>query len=79
MQLSDIIDIIVAGPAIESTDYPAKLQDRKEALETLADENSLDDPVVFHGTPIGLQVMGKRLEEERVLAIAGELRRCLLK
>ena len=36
-----------------------------------------DDANVFHGAPIGLQIMGKRLEEEKVLAIAGEVGRCL--
>jgi len=36
-----------------------------------------DDPEVFHGMPIGLQIMGRRLEEEKVLAVAEEVRRCV--
>ncbi|KZF19859.1 amidase [Xylona heveae TC161] len=35
------------------------------------------DPNLFHGTPVGLQLVGRRLEEERVLAAAAELGRCL--
>ncbi|CAK1357398.1 Acetamidase [Cercospora beticola] len=31
------------------------------------------DPELFHGMPIGLQVVGQRLEEEQVLAIAEEV------
>ncbi|GIZ42592.1 hypothetical protein CKM354_000585300 [Cercospora kikuchii] len=31
------------------------------------------DPDLFHGMPIGLQVVGQRLEEEKVLAIAKEV------
>lgn len=31
------------------------------------------DPDLFHGMPIGLQVVGQRLEEEKVLAIAEEV------
>lgn len=34
---------------------------------------SIDDPEVFDGMPVGLQIMGRRLEEEKVLAIAKEL------
>jgi Asp-tRNA(Asn)/Glu-tRNA(Gln) amidotransferase A subunit family amidase len=30
-----------------------------------------DDPVTFHGTPVGLQVMCRRLEEEKVLGLLG--------
>lgn len=29
----------------------------------------LDDPKVFHGAPVGLQLVGKTLEEEAVLAM----------
>ena len=31
----------------------------------------LDDPKVFHGAPVGLQLVGKTLEEEAVLAMTG--------
>lgn len=38
---------------------------------------SIDDPETFHGMPVGLQIMGRRLEEEKMLAIAVELERIL--
>lgn len=36
-----------------------------------------DDPDVFHGTPIAVQLMGRRLEEEELLTVAQEVERCL--
>ena len=45
-------------------------------LHGLIGEN-LDDPELFHGMPIGLQVICQRLEEEKVLAIAEEVERIL--
>lgn len=30
----------------------------------------LDDPQLFHGLPVGLQLIGRTLEEEGVLAMA---------
>ena len=37
----------------------------------------IDDPELFHNTPIGLQIMGRQLEEEKVLAAALEVQRCI--
>ena len=31
----------------------------------------IDDPEIFHGMPVGLQLVGKTLEEEAVLAMTG--------
>lgn len=31
----------------------------------------VDDPEIFHGMPVGLQLVGKTLEEEAVLAMTG--------
>lgn len=28
-----------------------------------------DDPHIYHGTPVGVQLVGKRFQEEKVLAI----------
>ena len=43
-----------------------------------ADNCSLiDDPETFDGMPVGLQIMGRRLEEEKVLAIAREMEQLL--
>lgn len=36
-----------------------------------------DDPETFDNAPVGIQVMGKRLEEEQVLAAVGEITCCL--
>ncbi|KAH9832442.1 Amidase enzyme [Teratosphaeria destructans] len=36
------------------------------------------DPEVFHGMPVGLQLVCQRLEEEKLLAIAEEVQRILL-
>lgn len=36
-------------------------------------DTSADIPEVFHDMPIGLQVVGQRLEEEKVLAVAEEV------
>lgn len=30
----------------------------------------LDDPEIYHGAPIGLQLFGRRLEEEKIITIA---------
>jgi hypothetical protein len=38
----------------------------------------LDDPEVFHGEPVGMQIVGRRLEE-KALAIAEEVVNCLQK
>lgn len=43
----------------------------------VADQDSIDDPVLFHDSPIGLQVVCRRLEEEKVLAIAEEVERII--
>ncbi|KAI9189809.1 hypothetical protein H9P43_001242 [Blastocladiella emersonii ATCC 22665] len=37
----------------------------------------LYDPVAMEGLPVGVQVVGKRLDEERVLAYMREVERCL--
>jgi Asp-tRNA(Asn)/Glu-tRNA(Gln) amidotransferase A subunit family amidase len=42
-------------------------------------DNYADDAKVFHGMPIGLQVVCGRLEEEKVLAIAEEVEKVCLR
>jgi amidase len=37
----------------------------------------LDDPEAYHGAPIAVQIVGRRLTEERVMAIAEEIGRLL--
>ncbi|KAL7269698.1 hypothetical protein RUND412_007621 [Rhizina undulata] len=37
------------------------------------------DPELYHGMPVGVQIMGRRLEEEKVLAIAGVVEHALKK
>jgi amidase len=29
-----------------------------------------DDAEIFHGTPVGVQIVGRKLEEEKILAVA---------
>jgi amidase len=36
-----------------------------------------DNPDLFHGSPVGVQVICRRLEEEKVLAIAEEVQATL--
>lgn len=54
---------------------------KKEGFQPL---NKLDetvqaeyDPEAYHGAPVAVQVIGRRLSEERTLAIAGEVGRLL--
>jgi amidase len=37
----------------------------------------LDDPDAYHGAPVAVQIVGRRLTEERVIAIAQEVGRLL--
>lgn len=37
----------------------------------------LDNPEAYHGAPVAVQVIGRRLTEERIMAIAEELGRLL--
>ena len=32
--------------------------------------NDLDDPNVYDGAPVGLQLMGRRFDEERMMGVA---------
>jgi amidase len=36
-----------------------------------------DDPEAYHGAPVAVQIIGKRLTEERIMAIAEEIGRLL--
>jgi len=37
----------------------------------------LDDPVAYDGAPVAVQIVGRRLTEERTMAIAEEIGRLL--
>lgn len=37
----------------------------------------LDDPEAYDGAPVAIQIVGRRLTEERVMAIAAEVGRLL--
>lgn len=30
----------------------------------------IDDPELYHGAPVGLQLVGRRLQEEKILTLA---------
>jgi len=36
-----------------------------------------DDPEAYHGAPVAVQIVGRRLTEERIMAIAEEVGRLL--
>lgn len=38
---------------------------------------SADDPEIYHGAHVSLQLVGRRLQEERMLAIADYVRKVL--
>lgn len=37
----------------------------------------LDDPDIYHGAPVAVQIIGRRLTEERIMALAEEVGRLL--
>lgn len=37
----------------------------------------IDDPEAYHGAPTAVQIIGRRLTEERVMAIADEIGKLL--
>jgi amidase len=37
----------------------------------------IDDPIAYHGAPVAVQIIGRRLTEERVMSIAEEVGRLL--
>lgn len=37
----------------------------------------IDDPSAYHGAPVAVQIIGRRLTEERVMSIAEEVGRLL--
>lgn len=37
----------------------------------------VDDPELQHGTPVGLQLVGRRLEEEKILGLVGMISEAL--
>jgi amidase len=40
-------------------------------------DDGIDDPEAYHGAPVAVQIIGRRLTEERVMAIAEEVGRLL--
>jgi amidase len=36
-----------------------------------------DDPEAYHGAPVAVQIIGRRLTEERIMAIAEEIGKLL--
>ena len=37
----------------------------------------VDDPEAYHGAPVAVQIIGRRLTEERIMAIAEEMGKLL--
>lgn len=47
------------------------------APSRFAADNQIDDPEAYHGAPVAVQIIGRRLTEERVMSIAEEVGRLL--
>ncbi|CAG7965718.1 unnamed protein product [Penicillium salamii] len=54
-----------------------KMSDFKAMGDIDADVQAEYDPETYHGAPVGVQIVGRRLSEERILAIAEEISRIL--
>lgn len=68
----------VAGHREPFGDVDAKVQanctfPEMTSSRVVADQGGPDDPEAVHGLPVSLQLVGRRLEEEKVLAIAGRV------
>jgi amidase len=48
-----------------------------ESIVSCEANDGIDDPQAYHGAPVAVQIIGRRLTEERVMAIAEEVGRLL--
>lgn len=44
-----------------------------ECFRFMSSKLSADDPDIYHGAPVGVQLMGRKFDEERTLGIAIEV------
>ena len=72
--------VLPAGKVDQATDTPVD----DPAIVSYVPRNELDtwnwnlyDPVMAHGMPIGVQIVGRRLEEETVLGVAAVVDRII--
>ena len=56
----------------------SRIPSRSNTGFSLANINRLDDPETYHGAPVGLQIVARKHEEEKVWAI-GKIVDCALK
>jgi amidase len=76
VNLLDLTSVVVPVTFADK-DVDAKLEGYRGLNEEDATVQSGYDPVKYHGAPVGIQVIGRRLSEERTLAIAEEIGRLL--
>jgi amidase len=68
---------VVVPVTFADKDMDTKLEKYSSLNEEDATVQSEYDPREYHGAPVGIQVIGRRLSEERTLAIAEEIGRLL--
>ena len=44
---------------------------------TLANQETIDDPETFSGLPVSLQLVGRRFEDEKVLAVLDYIKQAI--
>jgi amidase len=76
VNLLDLTSVVVPVTFADK-DVDKKLEGYSGLNEEDAGVQSGYDPVKYHGAPVGIQVIGRRLSEERTLAIAEEIGRLL--
>jgi amidase len=76
VNLLDLTSVVVPVTFADK-DVDAKLEGYRGLNEEDATIQSGYDPVKYHGAPVGIQIIGRRLSEERTLAIAEEIGRLL--
>jgi amidase len=72
VNLLDLTSVVVPVTFADKN-LDAKLEGYSALNEEDARVQSEYDPQAYHGAPVGIQVIGRRLSEERTLAIAEEI------
>ena len=79
---ASVVNLLDLTSVVVPVTFADKNVDKKlEGYNALNEEDarvqSEYDPAAYHGAPVGVQVIGRRLSEERTLAIAEEIGRLL--
>ena len=76
INLLDFTSVVVPVTFADKS-VDVKISDHRQLSELDATVQAEYDPEVYHGAPVAVQVIGRRLSEERTLAIAEEIGRLL--